>query len=96
MITILVRVDVKPEFVTDFIRETYKSLNSTVGEFGCMDYKMVQSDNTQFTLIETYKSQEAIDSHKKTEHFLVWRENVQHMMNTPRVATFWTIPEYQQ
>ncbi len=95
MITILVKVDVKPEFVEDFIKETYKSANSSIGESGCDLYKIVQSDNTQFMLIEQYKSQEAIEHHKKTEHFLKWREGVQHMMNSPRQATFWTTPEYR-
>ena len=33
-----------------------------------------------------YKSEEAIEVHKSTQHFLDWRNNVQVMMAAPRIG----------
>ena len=35
-------------------------------------------------LYEVYKSDAAVADHKKTEHYLKWRETVEEMMKKPR------------
>ena len=88
MITIIVQVDVKPENIQNFIDETKTSKEGSLKEPGCCGYTIFQSlsDPTKFTLSELYESEEAIESHKKTSHFLAWRENVQPMMANPRIG----------
>jgi autoinducer 2-degrading protein len=85
MITLIVDVQVKPEHTKDFIRETIKSQAGTIIEPGCTQYDFCQtSDECKFILVESYKNQEAIEEHKKTTHFLTWRENIEPFMAAPR------------
>lgn len=85
----MVQVDVKPENIQEFISETKKSQEQSLKEDGCIEYIIQQSitDDTKFSLCEIYTSEESIEFHKKTEHFLSWRENVQPMMARPRTST---------
>ena len=39
---------------------------------------------THFLLYEAYKSQTGVDAHKKTDHYLTWRETVAPWMAKPR------------
>lgn len=90
MIRLIVDVDVRPEFVDAFIKETIQARDITkLMEPGCIQYEINQNilEPTQFTLIETYLDNDAIELHKTTKHFLDWRENVQKMMAKPRSAT---------
>lgn len=90
MIKLIVNVEVKPEYIDDFIKETIKARDiAKLMEPGCYDYEINQNilESTEFTLIETYLDDASIELHKTTKHFLDWRENVQIMMSRPRLAT---------
>jgi len=88
MISILVEVDVKKDKVQDFISMTKWASKLSLYEDGCHRYDVFQNpdDKTKFVLSEVYESNEAIEIHKKTKHFLAWREKVQDMMDSPRKA----------
>lgn len=87
-IAIIVEVEVKPGMAKDFIRETKLSRTETLKEKGCIRYNILQNinDENKFTLSEIYLSEDAIQDHRTTKHFLSWRDNVQPMMAKPRVA----------
>lgn len=89
-ITIMVKVEVKGDFVNEFIRETFLARDLAESlEPGCVRYDIIQetADPRKFTLLETYTSEKAIEDHKATEHFINWRANVQDMMASPRTST---------
>lgn len=51
-----------------------------------MRFDVLQStqDPARFTLYEAYESEEAAAEHKKTAHYLKWRETVTDWMAQPR------------
>jgi quinol monooxygenase YgiN len=78
MITLIVKAKIKPEHLYDFIDECRVSQRLTLDERLCNAYTIqmdVQDENTVI-LVEIYHSEEALDSHKKTQHFLEWRDKI--------------------
>ena len=86
MIVTCVYVQVKEQFIDDFIAESKKNHNESVKEPGNLRFDVTQqSDNTtKFMLYEAYVDEESANAHKQTEHYKVWRQNVEHMMAHPR------------
>ena len=86
---IIVQIVVKADHIQAFIDATIKSRNATMQEEGCIQYDIAQnaSDECQFTLIEQYTSDLAIERHRSTPHFLEWRKDVQETMAHPRIGT---------
>ena len=86
-ITLLVTLTIKPNMITEFIRETdFMRTLAEQTEPGCVRYDILQEkpnfdiEGIVFTLIETYISNDAIEEHKKTQHFKNWKENTKHMI----------------
>ena len=86
MIVTCVTVHVKEEHIDDFIEATARNHEGSVSEPGNMRFDVLQckDDPTKFMLYEAYESQEAAAAHKKTEHYLTWRETVADWMAKPR------------
>jgi quinol monooxygenase YgiN len=78
MITLIVKALIKPEHLHDFIDECRISQRNTLDERLCRAYtiQMDAEDENTVILVEIYHSEEAIEIHKKTEHFINWRNNV--------------------
>lgn len=89
MKTIIVKVEVKSEHIQNFIDATVKSQSATMKEPTCLSYEILRDEKEphKFTLVETYKNDEAIEFHKTTPHFLEWRSTVQEMMLVPRTSS---------
>ena len=70
-LTIVATVTVKPEFKEDVLKAIKTVVDATRKESGCIFYDVFENVNNplKFTFIETWKSQSAIDSHKKSVHF---------------------------
>ena len=81
-----VTVFVKPEFIQDFIKATIVNHENSVKEPGNLRFDVLQSvDNpSRFTLYEAYESEESAAAHKKTDHYLQWKETVADWMAKPR------------
>ena len=81
-----VKVYVKEEHIDDFIEATIKNHQGSVQEEGNIRFDVLQSteDPTHFLLYEAYTSEEAAAAHKKTDHYLAWRETVEPFMAKPR------------
>lgn len=86
MIATCVHVQVKPEFVDAFIKETRINHEHSVQEDGNFRFDVLQQiDNpTIFILYEAYQNEEFALAHKETKHYKEWRDSVAHMMATDR------------
>ncbi len=93
MFAIIVSLDVKPENIDEFIAITKYNHENSRKEPGNIRFDLVQSndDPTKFNLYEVYVNEAALDSHKKTEHYIKWRDTVAPFMNTPRTSVKTTV-----
>jgi len=88
-----VNIYVKKDKVNDFILATIENHKGSVEETGNIRFDFMQDNNdpTHFTLYEVFEDYEAVARHKKTAHYLKWRETVQDWMEKPRTSTPHTI-----
>ncbi len=86
MIATCVSVQVKPEYVEQFIAASIENSRNSLQEPGNLRFDVLQSvdDPGRFTLFEAYETEEAAAAHKQTAHYLSWRETVQTWMARPR------------
>lgn len=86
MITTYVHVWVKPEYIQDFINASIENHNESVKEPGNIRFDITQSTSepSKFVLYEAYIDEDSAGNHKKTAHYLKWKEKVAHMMAKPR------------
>lgn len=82
----LVHVQVKPEYVADFIEATRRNHEASIREAGNRRFDVLQSaeDPARFVLYEAYASAEDAVAHKQTAHYLAWRDAVAGWMAAPR------------
>jgi autoinducer 2-degrading protein len=85
----LVHVHVKPEHIDAFIAATRHNHEASIREPGNRRFDILQSadDPERFILYEAYDSDEDALSHKKTEHYRIWRDTVAEWMAGPRQGT---------
>jgi quinol monooxygenase YgiN len=71
---ITAKVYVKPEKVADFIAAARAMVDSSSAEEGCVSYILYQNpyDQTQFSFVEVWKDQAAIDTHFTKPYFTAW------------------------
>lgn len=88
----IVHVQVKPEHVQDFIAACRLNHEASVREPGNRRFDVAQSaeDPSRFILYEAYVDAEAATAHKKTAHYLQWRDNVAPWMAVPRLGVPYT------
>lgn len=81
-----VMVKVKPEHISEFIEATIANHEASIKEPGNRRFDVLQSsdDPAAFLLYEAYESEEDAAAHKKTDHYLTWRETVADWMAEPR------------
>jgi len=81
-----VLVHVKKENIDDFIEATKINHKASIQESGNMRFDVLQSrdDPSRFLLYEAYESDKAAAEHKKTSHYLTWKETVADWMAEPR------------
>lgn len=82
----LVHVHVKPDHIDDFIAATRLNHEASIQEPGNRRFDVLQSpeDASHFILYEVYVDADAAAEHKKTNHYLIWRETVADWMAEPR------------
>ena len=86
MIVTVVNIVVKPENVDQFVEATIVNHQHSIKENGNLRFDFLQHrDNpAAFTLYEVYESGETAAAHKKTAHYLKWREAVEPWMAKTR------------
>ena len=97
MIVTFVHVWVKENYIEDFIRVTRENHDESVKEPGNLRFDILREagNPTKFVLYEAYESDDAAADHKKTPHYLNWRETVSDWMAKPRegIKHFIVYPE---
>lgn len=93
MIITIVNVVVQPENINQFMEATIENHNNSVKEEGNLRFDVLRErDNpAMFSLYEAYESDEAAAAHKKTTHYLKWRETVEPWMARPRRGIAYTV-----
>ena len=88
-----VTVYVKQPNIDAFIQATVKNHHESVKELGNLRFDILQcgNDPCKFLLYEAYESDEAAAAHKKTAHYLTWRETVADWMAQPREGVKYNI-----
>ncbi len=86
MIVTFVHVWVKEDHIDDFVDATISNHKESVKEPGNLRFDILKDANdlAKFVLYEAYESEEASADHKKTPHYLKWRETVADWMSKPR------------
>lgn len=86
MLIVQVHVTVEEDFIQAFKIATMENASNSVKEPGIARFDVIQQveDPSRFVLVEVYKTEEAAGDHKKTEHYLKWRSEVEDMMAEPR------------
>lgn len=82
----LVHVYVKADCLDAFIDATQINHEGSVKEAGNLRFDVLQDpeDDCHFILYEGYLSEADAQAHKKTSHYLTWRDTVAEMMAEPR------------
>jgi (4S)-4-hydroxy-5-phosphonooxypentane-2,3-dione isomerase len=86
MFIVHVHVQVKPESVAEFKQATIENARNSVQEPGIARFDVVQQqdDETNFVLVEVYRTPDAATAHRETAHYAKWRDTVADMMAQPR------------
>jgi (4S)-4-hydroxy-5-phosphonooxypentane-2,3-dione isomerase len=89
MYVTIVNIHVKKQHIQDFIAATKLNHLASVKEPGNRRFDVLQmaNDASHFVLYEVYDTAEAAAAHKKTAHYLQWRETVSDWMATVRTGT---------
>ncbi len=82
----IVKIYVKGGFETPFVEATRLNRNGTKKEPGNIKFDLFQQQEKsgEFLLFEVYESEDAVNAHKKTDHYARWRDTVEVMMEKPR------------
>lgn len=88
MLSVNVHIHVKLEYIKEFIHATIENVMESIKEPGVARFDFFQSvdDMSRFLLLEVYRNDSAALEHKKTAHYLKWRDTVEKMMEEPRVG----------
>ena len=86
MFIVHVFIQVKPEFIEEFLKATMENARNSVQEAGIARFDVIQQqdDQTRFVLVEVYRSIDDTSKHKETHHYKKWRDTVEKMMVEPR------------
>ena len=86
MIVTCVYIHVLPEKINAFIEATIENQKESVKEPGNLRFDFIQQEEhpDRFMLYEAFESEAAVLNHKKTAHYLKWRDYVQDFMAEQR------------
>ena len=89
---IIVRLEVKPERVNDFLQLVTFNATESRKEPGNLRFDVVRSvDNpTLFRLYEVYRDDAAVAAHQATAHYAKWRAEIEALLVTPRLSEKFT------
>jgi (4S)-4-hydroxy-5-phosphonooxypentane-2,3-dione isomerase len=89
---IMVRLEVKPDRVDDFLKLATFNASHSRQEPGNVRFDLVRSNTTptRFALYEVYLDDAAVQAHMATAHFARWRAEIEQLLETPRVSERFT------
>ncbi len=82
----LVHVHVVHDRLDDFMVATLRNREGTIREPGNVRFDVLRAadDPARFLLLEVFRSGEDAAAHKRTPHYLEWRDRVADWMASPR------------
>lgn len=86
LVALVLKVHMKAEYREQFIKEMWAdAISSEKKEPGCMMFNIVNdnADPNILYLFEVYKDDNALQTHKKTPHFLKWLETTKDWLAAP-------------
>ncbi len=86
MLVNVVTIHVQTEHISEFINATLKNHLGTRQEPGNRRFDVLRSDedSDRFLLYEVFVSKEAVEAHRRTPHYLEWKQAVEPWMVKPR------------
>ena len=92
MYIVHVIIQVKPEYIDDFITATVENARNSINEPGIARFDIIQQqdDPSRFVLVEVYRTPDDPARHKETAHYQKWRDAVADMMAEPRTSIKYT------
>jgi (4S)-4-hydroxy-5-phosphonooxypentane-2,3-dione isomerase len=89
---IIVRLDVKPDRVNDFLKLVTFNATESRKEPGNLRFDVVRSVDspTLFRLYEVYRDDAAVAAHQATAHYAKWRAEIEALLVTPRLSEKFT------
>lgn len=93
----LVEVNIKPEWVGEFLAVFRANHEGAIAEPGNMRFDVLQDPEikTRFYIYEAYRDDAAVLAHKQTSHYKTCVEKLDQMMSEPRKKRSFTglLPE---
>lgn len=76
---IVATIVAKPEFTEEILKVLHTVTDATRKEEGNISYVLYKSvdNNSKFTILEEWKSQDAINYHNQTAHFLTFKKELE-------------------
>jgi len=89
---IIVRLEVQPDRVNDFLKLVTFNATESRKEPGNLRFDVVRSvDNPSlFRLYEVYRDDAAVAAHQATAHYAKWRAEIEALLVTPRLSEKFT------
>ncbi len=85
MITNVVKVHIKEEFIKPFIEATEKKYMKSIAERGCIRFDVLQmeDDSTRFVIYKIYEYRDDCEKHMTFDHYFEWKEKTKPMLVEP-------------
>jgi autoinducer 2-degrading protein len=89
---IMVRLDVKPERLDDFLELVTYNASESRKEPGNLRFDVVRSidSRTRFALYEVYRDEAGVQAHQATPHYARWRAEIEALLVSPRISEKFT------
>ena len=88
-----VHIRVKPDKITEFLDVFRINYEGTIREPGNLRFDVLQDphDDTHYMVYEVFRSEAAVDDHRKTPHYKETVEKLDALMQGPRAKDFYRL-----
>ena len=89
---LIVRLEVKPDRVDDFLKLVSFNASESRKEPGNLRFDVVRSVDSPalFRLYEVYRDDDSVRAHQATAHYAKWRAEIEALLVTPRISEKFT------
>ena len=74
MITLLVGLTIDTQYVEQFEQAVQVLVDKSRQESGALRYELARTDTGRYYIVEQWASQQALDAHENTAHFIAFGE----------------------